>query len=128
MNRLGYLLAALCAAVAIVASSANAAADPRVCKTSDGRAVPRLDCAKGAAKLAFRRYMTVRMGTQSLYATGLTCRGFAGFLRFRCDFVNGGETGYAIVNLGSAPKWKPTVTMKQIVCLVETERPGCKLP
>lgn len=125
MLRVSLTFAVSLAAVTFFASPANAATDPRICKTSDGRPVPRLDCAKGAASLDFRRYMTRRMQSKYLYAASITCRGFAGLLRFRCDFQNAAETGYAIVSLGTAPLWKPTVTMKQMVCTLEPERVGC---
>lgn len=118
------ILAAMVIAVLFAGTAATAGTDPRVCKTSDGRAVPRLECGKGAAKMALRRYMTARFQSHYLWSGIVICRAFAGLIRYRCDFSTETLTGYALVSLGSAPAWKPTVAVKQLVC-DDPDRVGC---
>lgn len=124
--RLAALVAVLAALVAAGSATASTPTDPRQCDADSARL-----CARGAAVLALRRAMSERFynsqgpGRSLRWAASVNCTGFVGFLRWRCSFRNGGETGWALVLLGQAPNWKPTVVVKSMVCLVKPERRGC---
>lgn len=84
------------------------AKDPRLCSPN----VTQLRCARGAAVLALRRAIAVRDHLPYPLSQGLPPNCIAtkrDWLNFRCTFRSRGVDGSALVWLGRAPLWKPTV-------------------
>jgi hypothetical protein len=81
--------------------------DPRACAAHSASV-----CGKTAAAMALRIRMSG--GKSANWDAVITCRGFAGFLRYRCTWrmaSTDGSSGAATVTFAPKSPWKPTVKL-----------------